>query len=838
MYYGGTEFDWENISIGSDNEALSNAKLHCAYYYVSLIKLGNGTVKLSKTIASVGDEIEVTAIPDDGYDLKYIKVNGKPLSEAKFPMPEQNVIVEVVFSTHNIVLVPAKDPTCNEDGHEEYYECSLCHKAFSDAEGKNEISKPVIPKLNHSWDDGEVTKEPTCEDAGSKLFHCTRDGCEETKTEQISALGHKLEGIPEVPPTKETPGVCHHYKCERCGKLFGDSEGKQEITQEDTVIPIKTHDLTKVSAKAATCTEAGNIEYYECKDEDCGCKKLYGDPYGQHEISIDDTVRPALGHDPEEVASKAPTCTEAGNEKYYKCSRCHKLFSDADAQNEINSDDTVKPALGHNPEEVAAKEATCTEDGYEKHYKCSRCDKLFSDAEGKNEISKPKAIKKLGHSWDEGEVTKEPTCEEEGVKTFHCTRNGCSGTKTETISALGHKLKTISEKAPSKTEPGHIKHYECERCGKLFSDANGKQELSQDAVVIPAMTHTLTFVNAKAATCTEDGNNAYYECQDEDCNCHKVYRDKYGQKEVSINDTVVPAIGHKISEVAAKEPTCTEDGHEKHYKCSRCNKLFSDAEGENEIEKPVAVTKLGHDMKHYEAKKPTHDEDGHIEYYHCNRCGKNFADDDGKTELTDAQIVDPKIGAAELGDEETVKGLIYRVTNPCTDGTGTVMVIGVNNPDANVSIPSTVEIKLETYKVTKVGTKAFYGNKTIKTVSIGANVTSIDSYAFYGCSNLTKVSGGAKLQIIGAKAFGNCPRLSSFTITSSTLKKIGTYAFYKDKKLKTINIKKTTKLTKSGVKNSLKSSSVKTVKVKKSKVKAYKKYFKKSNSGRKVKVKK
>ena len=53
-----------------------------------------------------------------------------------------------------------------------------------------------------------------------------------------------------------------------------------------------------------------------------------------------------------------------------------------------------------------------------------------------------------------------------------------------------------------------------------------------------------------------------------------------------------------------------------------------------------------------------------------------------------------------------------------------------------------------------------------------------------------------------------------------------------------LNIKKTTKLTKAGVKNSLAGSSVKTVKVKKSKVKKYKKIFKKKNSGKKVKVKK
>ena len=81
-------------------------------------------------------------------------------------------------------------------------------------------------------------------------------------------------------------------------------------------------------------------------------------------------------------------------------------------------------------------------------------------------------------------------------------------------------------------------------------------------------------------------------------------------------------------------------------------------------------------------------------------------------------------------------------------------------------------------------------------------------------------------------------RLHAAPITSKVLNKIGQKAFYYDSKLKTIYIKNTTKLSKSGVKKSLTGSSVKTVKVKKSKVRKYKKFFKKSNSGRSVKVKK
>ena len=298
---------------------------------------------------------------------------------------------------------------------------------------------------------------------------------------------------------------------------------------------------------------------------------------------------------------------------------------------------------------------------------------------------------------------------------------------------------------------------------------------------------------------------------------------------------------HKLAETAAKDPTCTANGNIRYWKCSVCGKLFSDASGKNEIKtNDTVLPALGHDLEHVAAKEPTDEEDGNIEYYVCKRegCGKKFADADAKTELKDADIIIPKKGAAVLGEEATVGNFIYRVTNPATDGTGTVTLIGVATKTAGVSIPASVEIKEHVYAVNRIGPKAFYKNLVIRTLTIGSNVKIIDSYAFYGCKYMTKVYGGARLQTIGSYAFAYCSKLKSFTITSSALKKISSYTFKKDKKLKTIKIKYTTKLTKSGVKKSLKKSYVKTVKVKKSKIRSYRKIFKKSNSGRYVRVKK
>ena len=66
---------------------------------------------------------------------------------------------------------------------------------------------------------------------------------------------------------------------------------------------------------------------------------------------------------------------------------------------------------------------TCTAKGYTTHT-CS-CGDSYVDT----------YVDALGHAWDSGTVTKQPTATETGVRTYTCTR--CSATKTETIPATG-----------------------------------------------------------------------------------------------------------------------------------------------------------------------------------------------------------------------------------------------------------------------------------------------------------------------------------------------------------------------------------------------------------------
>lgn len=138
-------------------------------------------------------------------------------------------------------------------------------------------------------------------------------------------------------------------------------------------------------------------------------------------------------------------------------------------------------------------------------------------------------------------------------------------------------------------------------------------------------------------------------------------------------------------------------------------------------------------------------------------------------------------------------------------------------------------------KITTIGNYAFYGCKGIKTFSIPSSIVSIGTGAFYG-AGLTKVAGGAGLKTIGASAFKGTRSLKYFTVTSKSLSKIGSQAFYGSAVTK-LTIKNTTKLSRKGVKKSLKGSKVKTVDVKNSKKIYYGAYFVKSNSGKRVKVK-
>ena len=96
-----------------------------------------------------------------------------------------------------------------------------------------------------------------------------------------------------------------------------------------------------------------------------------------------------------------------------------------------------------------------------------------------------------------------------------------------------------------------------------------------NAETLTADLHTETeTVNAKAATCTEDGYTGDVVCKA----CGKVIT----------KGEVIPALGHKIKLVGAKEPTCTEDGYTGDEVCTICGEI---------VKKGEVIPATGHQYK-------------------------------------------------------------------------------------------------------------------------------------------------------------------------------------------------------------------------------------------------
>lgn len=135
-------------------------------------------------------------------------------------------------------------------------------------------------------------------------------------------------------------------------------------------------EFSKHTGGTATCTAKAVCET---------CDQPYGE-LGAHKLTKTD--------------AKAATCTEAGNEAYWTCSGCGKYFSDENGTNEIEKDSWVLKTLGHDMTKTDAKEATCTEDGNNEYYTCSRCSGVFKDEAGTQATTvEAETLKKLGHDW-------------------------------------------------------------------------------------------------------------------------------------------------------------------------------------------------------------------------------------------------------------------------------------------------------------------------------------------------------------------------------------------------------------------------------------------------------
>ena len=285
--------------------------------------------------------------------------------------------------------------------------------------------------------------------------------------------------------------------------------------------------------------------------------------------------------------AKDATCTKDGYTGDTYCSTCGEKLSDGE----------VISATGHTEVIDAAVEATCTTPGKTEGKHCSACNEI---------LVAQTEIPAKGHSWDEGEITTAPTCNDAGVMTYTC--KVCSETKTEAIDATGHTPVEVAEQAPTCTEPGHEAGTKCSVCDAIIS---GMEE-------IPATGHTEVIDAAVEPTCTEPGKTEGKHCSV--CN------------EILVAQTEIPAKGHTPIDVAEQPATCTDAGHTAGTKCSVCDAIISGIE---------VISAKGHSWDEGKiTTEPTCVADG-VKTYTCTACNETKTekvDATGHTEVIDAAV--------------------------------------------------------------------------------------------------------------------------------------------------------------------------------------------------------
>ena len=276
-------------------------------------------------------------------------------------------------------------------------------------------------------------------------------------------------------------------------------------------------------------------------------------------------------------------------------------------------------------------------------------------------------------------------------------------------------------------------------------------ELSE--TVIPA-SHKLTKVEAKDATCAEDGNKEYWTC--ELCKKYFLSDDTNPEtaKAVEQSETIIPALKHKNATTrGASEPTETEPGYSGDRYCPDCDTVFE--KGYTYWNEDNLTWKLY--------------EDGTLNISGTGAMKDYDSDDSPATQKKDS------VKKVVIEDDVTSIG-DYAFWN-CSNLTSitipdSVTIIGNSAFNACSSLTSLTIPN----SVTSIGNSAFNACSSLTSLTIPNSVTSIEFAAFYACSSLTSLTIPNSVTSIGDSAFNACSSLTSLTIPNSVTS-IGEGAF-------------------------------------------------------------
>ena len=644
---------------------------------------------------------------------------------------------ETIAATgHKEVKDAAVAATCETTGKTEGSHCSVCNTVIK--------AQTTVAALGHSWDGGKVAKAATCTAAGTKTYTCTR--CKKTRTETIAATGHKAVKDAAVAATCETTGKTEGSHCSVCGTVLkaqttvaalGHSWDNGKVTKAVTCTAAGTktytctrckktrtetiaatgHKAVKDAAVAATCETTGKTEGSHCSV----CNTV---------IKAQATVA-ALGHswDGGKI-TKAATCTAAGT-KTYTCTRCKKTRTETIA------------ATGHKAVKDAAVAATCETTGKTEGSHCSVCGTV---------LKAQTTTAALGHSWDNGKVTKAATCTATGTKTYTCTR--CKKTRTETIAATGHKAVKDAAVVATCETAGKTEGSHCSVCNTVL----------KAQTTVAALGHSWDGGKiTKAATCTAAGTKTY--------TCTRCKKTR--------TETIV-ATGHKVVKDAAVAATCETTGKTEGSHCSVCGTV---------LKAQTTVAALGHDYGEWKTiKAATYTEPGQAERV----CRRNASHKEyrqlpvlekAKIDLSACSIQLSEQTYVYDGTEKTptvtitynektlTEGKDYQVyfADNVNPGTAKITVIAKTDSDYTGTATITFEIRKSLPEnATVIEPGAFSNCTNLVDLNIKENVTEIGDNAFADSKNLQNIYFYGNSPKLGNNIFKNVTATVYYPYTDKT----------------------------------------------------------------------
>ena len=317
-----------------------------------------------------------------------------------------------------------------------------------------------VSEHDHVWDNGEITKDPTCHSDGVKTYHCTVEGCAQTKTESVAMVAHNYDdGVITIQPTCSSTGEMT-YTCvnEGCGKTR--TVALEKIDHDYSISTItKVPDLLTEGERSLQCSmcddqhtealeaHADFVEQFDLEESAWSFASL--ESYSSSDTSIspvaltkenniykDNIIEISKGHI--KTSGNALLSYEYQSDLEKIVVNTHVQFAGKDESTRLeayllltDASNAIKNAVAVSLDSANWEFSSSDENAFElaEHDRVSLV--IFGNGEGDLSLTlKAKCI----HIWDEGIVTKEATTTENGIKTFHCIR--CQETMERSIPML------------------------------------------------------------------------------------------------------------------------------------------------------------------------------------------------------------------------------------------------------------------------------------------------------------------------------------------------------------------------------------------------------------------